>query len=151
MLHIVLYEPEIPQNTGNIMRLATNLAATLHLIEPLGFQCNDTQLKRCRLDYIPTYIIHPNWEHLRDWLETRSIPLYASTTHSNTPYSSVEFPESCAILFGPESRGLPEAIHTSLPSLRIPMHPASRSLNLSNAVAIIAYEIARQHEFKLLK
>ena len=150
MLHIVLFEPEIPQNTGNIMRLATNLSATLHLVEPLGFTCNDTQLKRCRLDYIPHYIIHPHWEALKEWLDERTIPLYASTTHSATPYHTIQFPQTCAVIFGPESRGLPKDIYTAYPNIRIPMHPDSRSINLSNAVAVIAYEIARQHHFAQL-
>lgn len=150
MLHIVLYEPEIPQNTGNIMRLATNLSCHLHLIEPLGFECNNTQLKRCRLDYIPNYTIHHNWESCLSWLQKNNIPLYASTTRGDITYSDIEYPKTCAVVFGPESRGLPQNIYTQHPNIRIPMHPESRSINLSNAVAIIAYEISRQHHFTSL-
>lgn len=147
MLHIILFEPEIPQNTGNIMRMATNTSATLHLIEPLGFECTDTQLKRCRLDYLPNYIIHHNFDALKNWLYSRSVPLYASTTHSKTLYSSIQYPSECAVIFGPESRGLPQEIYTAYPNIRIPMHPDSRSINLSNAVAIVSYEILRQHTY----
>ena len=150
MLHIVLFEPEIPPNTGNIMRLAANTGCRLHLIEPLGFELDDKQLRRAGLDY-------------REWAETNRYPdfenftksckfnnLYAFTTKARRRYSEVRFTPGDALLFGPESRGLPAQILQSLDDgqrLRIPMVPGSRSLNLSNAVSIAVYEAWRQRDF----
>ncbi|MCP4335427.1 MAG: tRNA (uridine(34)/cytosine(34)/5-carboxymethylaminomethyluridine(34)-2'-O)-methyltransferase TrmL [Gammaproteobacteria bacterium] len=151
MMNIVLFEPEIPPNTGNIMRLAANTGFQLHLIEPLGFELDDKQLRRAGLDY-------------REWADTRryaSYPdflksckfnnLYALTTRGEQSYSDSDFSPGDALLFGPESRGLPAWILDSLPGdnkLRIPMAPQSRSLNLSNTVAIAVYEAWRQVGFK---
>ena len=150
MLHIVLFEPEIPPNTGNIMRLAANTGCRLHLIEPLGFELDDKQLRRAGLDY-------------REWADTNRYRdfedfrkscdfnnLYAFTTKARRRYSEVSFAPGDALLFGPESRGLPPHILDSLADeqrLRIPMVPGSRSLNLSNAVSIAVYEAWRQRNF----
>ena len=150
MLHIVLFEPEIPPNTGNIMRLAANTGFSLHLIEPLGFELDDKQLRRAGLDYL-------------EWADTRCHDsynafinnckfnnLYAFTTRANKIYSEASFSPGDALLFGPESRGLPLEILESLDSdnrLRIPMVSSSRSLNLSNAVSIAVYEAWRQLDF----
>ena len=150
-MNIVLFEPEIPPNTGNIMRLAANTGFQLHLIEPLGFELDDKQLRRAGLDY-------------REWADTRryaSYPdfiksckfnnLYAFTTRGEQSYSETDFDPGDALLFGPESRGLPAWILDSLPGdnkLRIPMAPQSRSLNLSNTVAIAVYEAWRQLGFR---
>jgi tRNA (cytidine/uridine-2'-O-)-methyltransferase len=150
MMNIVLFEPEIPPNTGNIMRLAANTGFQLHLIDPLGFELDDKQLRRAGLDY-------------REWADTRRYSnyddfintlefneLYAFTTKATRTYSEVAFAPGDALLFGPESRGLPASILDSLPSdnrLRIPMTTQSRSLNLSNTVAIAVYEAWRQQGF----
>jgi tRNA (cytidine/uridine-2'-O-)-methyltransferase len=151
MLNIVLYQPEIPPNTGNIMRLAANTGFQLHLIEPLGFELDDKHLRRAGLDY-------REWAHTRryasypEFLKTCKFNnLYAFTTRGEQSYCSVDFSPGDALLFGPESRGLPAQILGSLPGdkrLRIPMTPQSRSLNLSNTVAIAVYEAWRQLEFK---
>ena len=151
MMNIVLFEPEIPPNTGNIMRLAANTGFQLHLIEPLGFELDDKQLRRAGLDY-------------REWADTRRYAnypdflkrckfnnLYAFTTKGDRPYNDTGFAPDDALLFGPESRGLPTWILDSLPGdnkLRIPMAAQSRSLNLSNTVAIAVYEAWRQLGFR---
>lgn len=147
MIHLALFEPEIPQNTGNIFRLAANTGASVHLIEPLGFEINDKQLKRARLDYLPHYHIHRDYEQFRLWCAQEALPIYASSTHAQTLYHEIHYPKDCVLLFGPESRGLPASIRQTLPSLRIPMKASQRSLNLSNSVAIVTYEWLRQHEF----
>ena len=150
MMHIVLFEPEIPPNTGNIMRLAANTGFHLHLIEPLGFELNDKQLRRAGLDY-------------REWSDTRRHASYAAflencefnrlfafTTKASRHYDTVSFEAGDALMFGPESRGLPTEILESLEPdqrLRLPMVKHSRSLNLSNTVAIAVYEAWRQHRF----
>lgn len=150
MLHIALFEPEIPPNTGNIMRLAANTGCRLHLIEPLGFQLDDRQLRRAGLDYrewaeIATY------RDFADFLGRCDCQrLFAFSTRASKPYTEVEFADGDALLFGPESRGLPTAVLESLPTehrLRIPMATGSRSLNLSNTVAIAVYEAWRQLGF----
>lgn len=149
-MHIVLFEPEIPPNTGNIMRLAANTGFQLHLIEPLGFELEDKQLRRAGLDY-------------REWADTSRYNdfedfknrckynnLFAFTTKAKRIYSDVRFSAGDALLFGPESRGLPPEILGSLHGdnkLRIPMAAKSRSLNLSNTVSIAVYEAWRQQGF----
>lgn len=150
MFDVVLYEPEIPPNTGNIMRLCANAGARLHLVQPLGFALDDKRLRRAGLDY-------------RDWTNVRSYPnldvllaelgprrLYAYTTRARRLYASVQYQTGDALLFGPETRGLPEAVLSRLPEealLRLPLQPGNRSLNLSNAVAIVMYEAWRQLGF----
>ena len=150
MMNIVLFEPEIPPNTGNIMRLAANTGFKLHLIRPLGFELDDKQLRRAGLDYrewadVNTY---ENYEEFIISFEFND--LYAFTTKAQKTYSEAAFHPGDALLFGPESRGLPLEILNSLPSdnrLRIPMASASRSLNLSNTVSIAVYEAWRQQGF----
>jgi tRNA (cytidine/uridine-2'-O-)-methyltransferase len=150
ILHIVLFEPEIPPNTGNIIRLAANTGCKLHLIEPLGFELNDKQLRRAGLDYHEwaDIALYPSYE---DFLKNAYFKkLYAFTTKAKQSYSDARFEQGDALLFGPESRGLPADILDSLSSgekLLIPMAKDSRSLNLSNTVAIGVYEAWRQLNF----
>jgi len=150
MLHIVLFEPEIPPNTGNIIRLAANTGCQLHLIEPLGFELNDKQLRRAGLDYHEwaDIALHQSYEDFM--AECNFNQLYAFTTKAKRSYSDAHFEKGDALLFGPESRGLPVSILESLNSdnrLLIPMAKDSRSLNLSNTVAIGVYEAWRQLDF----
>jgi tRNA (cytidine/uridine-2'-O-)-methyltransferase len=142
VFNIILFEPEIPPNTGNIIRLCANAGARLHLIEPLGFQLSDRELKRAGLDYheYTRLEVHAN---LPACLNALNAPtLYAFSTRGRNSLEAARFAENDALLFGPESRGLPASILAGLPQthvLRIPMTAASRSLNLSNAVAIALY------------
>lgn len=150
MMHIALFEPEIPPNTGNIMRLAANTGFQLHLVEPLGFELDDRQLRRAGLDYREWADVqrYPNFASLLETLDFNR--LYAFTTKAQHCYSEARFVAGDVLLFGPESRGLPMEILESLPRqqrLRIPMAPQSRSLNLSNTVAIAVYEAWRQQGF----
>lgn len=149
MLHIVLFEPEIPPNTGNIIRLCANTGFQLHLIEPFGFDLDDKKLRRAGLDYheFANLRRYPNFEAFRAEFKGR---LFALSTKGTKCYSDVAFEPGDALMFGPETRGLPASIRESLPVdqvLRLPMQPDSRSLNLSNTVAIITYEAWRQLDF----
>jgi tRNA (cytidine/uridine-2'-O-)-methyltransferase len=150
MMNIVLFEPEIPPNTGNIMRLAANTGCRLHLIEPLGFELDDKQLRRAGLDYREWADIE-SYESYREFLNSCEFNnLYAFTTHAQKIYSAAAFSPGDALLFGPETRGLPAEILDSLggdKKLRMPMVSTSRSLNLSNTVAIAVYEAWRQQGF----
>ena len=151
MLDIVLYQPEIPPNTGNIIRLSANTGFGLHLIRPLGFELDDKRARRAGLDYHEMARVEV-YEQLQDYLNARKPPrLYAITTKGTRSYHEVSFDPGDALLFGPETRGLPPDVLASLPPthrLRIPMHPDSRSMNLSNAVAVLVYESWRQLNFK---
>ena len=150
MLHIVLYEPEIPPNTGNIMRLSANSGCRLHLVEPLGFELDDRQLRRAGLDYrewadVERYRDYPDFLRRCDFNR-----LFAFSTRARMLYSEAEFEAGDALLFGPETRGLPDEVLESLAPdrrLRIPMVSTSRSLNLSNSVSIAVYEAWRQLGF----
>lgn len=150
MLHIVLFEPEIPPNTGNIIRLAANTGMTLHLIHPLGFSLEDQRLRRAGLDYHEFAAVR---EHasLQDFLAAgQHQRLFALSTRGQCRYDTPRFQEGDAFLFGPETRGLPQALLDSLAPeqrLRIPMRPGSRSLNLSNAVSVVVFEAWRQLGF----
>ena len=151
MMHIVLFEPEIPPNTGNIMRLAANTGFQLHLIEPLGFSLDDKPLRRAGLDYRDraSTALHGSYAEFVNTIEFNN--LYAFTTKAQRTYSDASFAPGDALLFGPETRGLPPEILDSLHGdnkLRLPMVDDSRSLNLSNAVAIATYEAWRQLDFK---
>ena len=151
MMHIVLYEPEIPPNTGNIMRLAANTGCRLHLIEPLGFELDDKQLRRAGLDYRDWADVkrHESYQDFINFSEFNE--LYAFTTKARKNYTDVAYADDDALLFGPETRGLPVEILDSLSSdkkLRIPMVADSRSLNLSNTVSIAVYEAWRQLGFE---
>jgi tRNA (cytidine/uridine-2'-O-)-methyltransferase len=150
MLQVVLLEPEIPPNTGNIMRLCANLGACLHLVEPLGFRLEDRQLRRAGLDYREWVAVevHPNLEACVARLG--GARLFAVSTRADPVYTRGAFGPDDAFLFGPESRGLPEPVLGALPPerrLRIPMVPGNRSLNLSNAVAVVLFEAWRQLGF----
>lgn len=147
MLHIALFEPEIPPNTGNIIRLAANTGASLHLIEPLGFSLDEKKLRRAGLDYreFANLQLHPSFAHFLEKIHGQR--LFALTTKASRPHSEASFQDGDVLLFGPETRGLPLSIIESLPEtqrLRLPMVPDSRSLNLSNAVAVTLYEAWRQ-------
>ncbi|HCS65635.1 MAG TPA: tRNA (uridine(34)/cytosine(34)/5-carboxymethylaminomethyluridine(34)-2'-O)-methyltransferase TrmL [Cellvibrio sp.] len=147
MLHIVLFEPEIPPNTGNIIRLAANTGCQLHLIEPLGFKLDEKSVNRAGLDYreAQNLRLHKSWESfLGDEKPTR---IFALSTKGTRCHSDAKFQSGDYLLFGPETRGLPASIRESLPTdrvLRIPMAANSRSMNLSNAVAVMVYEAWRQ-------
>ena len=151
MFDIILHQPEIPQNTGNIIRLCANTGAQLHLVKPLGFVLRDRQLRRAGLDYheFTTLKIHDNWEACLQAVAAHR--LYAVTTKGKTRYDTVIYAEGDALLFGSETRGLPPAVMESIDAsrrIRLPMVPASRSLNLSNAVAVVLYEAWRQTGFQ---
>ncbi len=150
MLHIVLFQPEIPGNTGNIIRLCANTGARLHLIKPLGFALDDSKLKRAGLDYHEWADLKVH-DTLQDFLAEINPPrLFAFTTKGPHSYFELAVEENDAFLFGPETRGLPAELLASMPAeqkLRLPMRPESRSLNLSNSVAVVVYEAWRQMEF----
>lgn len=150
MFNVVLYQPEIPPNTGNIMRLCANAGARLHLVEPLGFALDENRLRRAGLDYREWAEVHryPDWGRCRAALAPARV--YAYTTRGTRRYSDVRYRADDVLLFGPETRGLPETILEELPEnarLRLPLRPGNRSLNLSNAVAIVVYEAWRQLGF----
>lgn len=150
MFHIILFEPEIPPNTGNIIRLCANTGCSLHLIEPLGFELDDKRLRRAGLDYGEFAHVQRH-ASLADCLTALNQPrLFALSTKGQHCYSDACFQPGDAFLFGPETRGLPNDIRNSLPAdqlLRLPMLPGSRSLNLSNTVAIVTYEAWRQQGY----
>ena len=147
MLHVALYEPEIPPNTGNIIRLCANTGYHLHLIEPLGFDIDDKKLRRAGLDYAEmTHVSrHKSYQAMLNTVKPSRV--FACTTKATVAHSEAGFQDGDMLLFGPETRGLPNEIIESLPNkqrIRIPMLPQSRSMNLSNAVAVIVYESWRQ-------
>ena len=150
MFHIILYQPEIPPNTGNVMRLCANLGARLHLIEPLGFRLDDRLLRRAGLDYREWVDVrlHTDLSICRDILGDSRV--FALSTRGRRCYAEPTYRSGDAFLFGPETRGLPRDLLASLPPgqcLRIPMQPGNRSLNLSNAVAVVLFEAWRQIGF----
>lgn len=151
MFHIVLFEPEIPPNTGNIIRLCVNTGSHLHLIHPLGFSMDEKSLRRAGLDYIDWSIVH-HYDSYQDYLEQRGDgQLYAISTKGRQNYAMTKLHDGDNFIFGPETRGLPAEILEQFPQenvLRIPMLDNSRSLNLSNAASIIVYEAWRQSSFK---
>jgi tRNA (cytidine/uridine-2'-O-)-methyltransferase len=150
LFDVILYQPEIPPNTGNVMRLCANAGVRLHLIEPLGFALEDRHLRRAGLDY-------------REWVDVRVHPsldaylaaarparLYACSTRGHEPYTDPRYAPRDAFLFGPETRGLPQGVLDACPSsqrIYLPMCPNNRSLNLSNAVAVVVFEAWRQNGF----
>ena len=150
MFDIVLYQPEIPPNTGNLIRLAANTGCRLHLVEPLGFDLSDKQVARAGLDYhdMACVRVHPDWNALLAALPDRR--WFAFTTKGSHSYATVAFRPGDVLLFGPESRGLPAAILDGFDAahrLRLPMLPGSRSMNLSNAVSVTVFEAWRQNGF----
>ncbi len=151
MFDIVLHCPEIPPNTGNVIRLTANIGARLHLVRPLGFTLEDRQLKRAGLDYHEYAELHCH----DDWSAClRALPgrrFFALTTRANQSYASVRYAPGDVLVFGSETGGLPAAVLDEFPPerrLRIPMRPGNRSLNLSNAVAVVAYEAWRQQGYE---
>jgi len=147
MIHIILYEPEIPPNTGNIIRLSVNAGFELHLIKPLGFSVDDKSLKRAGMDYLRKTDFNV-WDDLDKCLEKINYSsIYGVSTKGKTNYTELEYKEGDAFLFGPESRGLPQEIREKFSSIFIPMKSEGRSLNLANAVSIITYEAWRQLGF----
>ncbi len=150
MFDVILYQPEIPPNTGNIIRLCANTGARLHLVKPLGFSLDDKQLIRAGLDYheFTTLSVYENWTECAE--RFKASRLFAVSTRNTQRYDQVAYTEGDAFLFGPETRGLPTALRESFAEsrrIRVPMLPDSRSLNLSNAVAVVVYEAWRQIEF----
>ena len=150
MFHIALHEPKIAPNTGNIIRLSANNGCQLHLIEPLGFDFEEKQLRRAGLDYQDLTHIkrHPDYQHFLEDVAGQRI--FACTTKGKTQYDQVDYQAGDVLLFGSETAGLPDEILLSMPAsqkIRIPMQENNRSLNLSNSVAIISYEAWRQHQF----
>ncbi len=150
MFNVVLYEPEIPPNTGNVIRLCANSGCRLHLVEPLGFHLTDRHLKRAGLDYheYASLAVHASWTALLQALPGRR---FAFSTKASARFDCVAYQPGDVLVFGPESRGLPAAILGSFEPqnrLRLPMVAGSRSLNLSNAVAVVVYEAWRQNDFK---
>ena len=152
MFHLVLYEPEIPPNTGNLIRLCANTGFTLHLVEPLGFSVTEKAFRRAGLDYheAASMQIHANLEAALAKISPKPGRIFACTTKGATNYAELRFQPGDTFLFGPETRGLPDNVledeRVSF-RLRIPMRDGSRSLNLSNAVAIVAFEAWRQNQF----
>ncbi|MDA1074775.1 MAG: tRNA (uridine(34)/cytosine(34)/5-carboxymethylaminomethyluridine(34)-2'-O)-methyltransferase TrmL [Proteobacteria bacterium] len=146
-INVVLYQPEIPPNTGNIIRLCANTGANLHLVKPLGFDLDDARLRRAGLDYheFARVQVHERIQQVIDAHPTS--PVYALTTKGSRAYTDVQYGSDDILLFGPETRGLPQDMLDGFDPaqcLRIPMLRDSRSLNLSNAVAVVVYEAARQ-------
>ena len=151
MFNLVLYQPEIPPNTGNIIRLCANTGVSLHLVKPLGFRLNDRQLQRAGLDYheLANIAVHESWESCKEHFSGRR--LFAITTRGERRYDKVTFNPGDVFVFGPETRGLPRFLLEGFPDqnrIRLPMLPQNRSLNLSNAAAVVIYEAWRQNGFK---
>lgn len=151
MFHIILFEPEIPPNTGNIIRLCANTGCALHLVGPLGFELDHRSVRRAGLDYgeLASVATYPDLAACLERL--REARLFAVETPGSGNYASASYRAQDAFLFGPETRGLPANVLASLPEqqrIGIPMRPGNRSLNLSNAVAVVVYEAWRQNAFK---
>jgi tRNA (cytidine/uridine-2'-O-)-methyltransferase len=156
LFHVVLVEPEIPPNTGNIIRLCANTGAQLHLVEPLGFPLDDAKMRRAGLDYhdYATMRVHPGWDAFKKTIEREEnydpARMFALTTHGAAPFASVAFRPGDIFVFGSETRGLAPERREQFPSgqrIRLPMRPGNRSLNLSNTVAVVVYEAWRQNGF----
>ncbi|HZJ95768.1 MAG TPA: tRNA (uridine(34)/cytosine(34)/5-carboxymethylaminomethyluridine(34)-2'-O)-methyltransferase TrmL [Thiopseudomonas sp.] len=150
MFHVILFEPEIPPNTGNIIRLCANVGCSLHLIEPLGFVFDNKHLRRAGMDYTELANVqrYPNLQACLDTLQPAR--LFAFTTKGSRSYADVQYQDGDAFIFGPETRGLPDEVRNTIPHeqrLRLPMREGSRSLNLSNTVAVAVYEAWRQLGF----
>ena len=148
MFEIVLFEPEIPPNAGNVMRLAANTGCRLHLVRPLGFSLADRQLERAGMDYRAGIdcTLHDDWNRCRESLAGRRI--FAATTRGTQRHDQPRYQAGDVFVFGPETKGLPQHIRSqSCARLRLPMLPGSRSLNLANAVAVVIYEAWRQLDF----
>ena len=152
MFHVVLVEPEIPPNTGNVIRLCANTGAQLHLIEPLGFPLDDARMRRAGLDYheYARMRVHRDWAAFVESVQPDPTRVFAFTTHGSSLFSSLKFAPGDVFVFGSETRGLDPALRDSFPApqrIRLPMRPGNRSLNLSNAVAVTVFEAWRQQGF----
>ena len=152
MFHVVLVEPEIPPNTGNVIRLCANTGAQLHLIEPLGFPLDDAKMRRAGLDYhdYATMKVHRDWASFLSAQSPDPARMFALTTHGSTPFAAMAFQPGDFFVFGSETRGLAPALRESFAPqqrIRLPMRPDNRSLNLSNTVAVVVYEAWRQNGF----
>lgn len=152
MFHVVLVEPEIPPNTGNIIRLCANTGVHLHLIEPLGFPLDDAKMRRAGLDYheYASMQVYPNWYAFIESENPDPTRLFALTTHGSQPFADVAFQPGDVFVFGSETKGLAPALRDTFPAaqrIRLPMRPDNRSLNLSNAVAVVVFEAWRQNGF----
>jgi tRNA (cytidine/uridine-2'-O-)-methyltransferase len=152
LFHVVLVQPEIPPNTGNVIRLCANTGAQLHLIEPLGFPLDDAKMRRAGLDYhdYATMKVHADWDAFLAGEQPDMARMFALTTHGSMPFAEVAFRPGDVFVFGSETRGLDPALRNSFPEtqrIRLPMRPDNRSLNLSNTVAVVVYEAWRQNGF----
>jgi tRNA (cytidine/uridine-2'-O-)-methyltransferase len=152
VFHVVLVEPEIPPNTGNVIRLCANTGAQLHLVEPLGFPLDDARMRRAGLDYheFAAMRVHANWQAFLDSIHVDPARIFAFTTHGSSIFSALRFEPGDVFVFGAETRGLDPALRESFPPtqrIRLPMRPDNRSLNLSNAVAVVVFEAWRQQGF----
>lgn len=149
-MHVILFQPEIPPNTGNVIRLCANSGARLHLVRPLGFELDDAKLRRAGLDYHEYAALQVHDDLPACLAAVQPGRVFALSTRSTVRYDTVAYRDDDAFLFGPETRGLPADVLGSVPEaqrLRLPMRPGNRSLNLSNAVAVIVYEAWRQQGF----
>ncbi|MBA8733579.1 tRNA (uridine(34)/cytosine(34)/5-carboxymethylaminomethyluridine(34)-2'-O)-methyltransferase TrmL [Chromobacterium violaceum] len=151
MFTVVLFQPEIPPNTGNVIRLCANTGCELHLVKPMGFPLEDAKLRRAGLDYheYARVVVHEDWDACLRTLQGRRI--FAATTKGATRHDRISYQPGDVFLFGPESRGLPQDVLAALPAqqrIRLPMRSESRSLNLSNAVAVTVFEAWRQLGFE---
>ena len=152
MFHVVLVHPEIPPNTGNVIRLCANTGAQLHLIEPLGFPLDDAKLKRAGLDYheYARMKVHKDWDAFLADVQPDPARMYAMTTHGSSPFAQAAFKPGDVFVFGSETAGLPVTLRESFPAeqrIRLPMRPDNRSMNLSNTVAIVVFEAWRQNNY----
>jgi len=152
MFHIVLVAPEIPPNTGNVIRLSANTGCQLHLIEPLGFSMDDKPLRRAGLDYheYATVRRHADWTTFLNETQADTSRLFACTTRAKRSAYDVAFQPGDWLVFGSETQGLPDAVRSQIPAeqqIRLPMRPGQRSMNLSNAVAVVVFEAWRQQGF----
>ncbi|MEJ0005061.1 MAG: tRNA (cytidine(34)-2'-O)-methyltransferase [Steroidobacteraceae bacterium] len=153
MFHVILHRPEIPPNTGNIIRLCANCGCTLHLIRPLGFDLDRKSVQRAGMDYVELAEVKVHDSLGKCLARLGSARLFAIETGSANPYAQVQFQPGDALLFGSESNGLPPTVLASIEpgrTLSIPMRPGNRSLNLNNAVAVVVYEAWRQQGFRLM-
>lgn len=151
MFHVVLYQPEIPPNTGNIIRLCANTGSVLHLIRPLGFDLDERKLRRAGLDYREWVTVQDHESLAAFRAALKPARLWAVSTKGTQPFSAASYETGDAFLFGPETRGLPDDVLQSLDRkvvIRLPMVPDSRSLNLANTVAVVVYEAWRQQGFE---
>ena len=152
MFDLVLFQPEIPPNTGNIIRLCANTGANLHLVRPLGFPLDDAKMRRAGLDYhdYATMKVHRDWQAFLEQERPDATRMFAMTTHGTTPFAGMNFQPGDYFVFGSETRGLAPDLRNAFPAaqrIRLPMRPDNRSLNLSNTVAVVVYEAWRQNGY----